>query len=203
MHLCATLFRGTHRGSFGLNGIWLGTSDITGRCSLSEVVSVPPQKNEGAHGNETARTDRRNTDRSAAGRTRSVSLCRPGCQHRIGDFDPRNRLVDRIEAKLAELAGDGIALSARTFRRYIAAYRRDGMAGLVDRRRTRGRSPTGRVDQRVVALLEAAAAERLHRSTGTRSRVINTVSLRAAVDEMAGTRAATASSGADVSLPEA
>lgn len=98
------------------------------------------------------------------------------------DYDPRNRLVDRIEAKIAELASDGIALSARTFRRYIAAYRREGVAGLVDRRRTRGRSPTGRVDQRVVALLETAAAEQLHRSTGTRSRLINTVSLRAAVD---------------------
>lgn len=33
-----------------------------------------------------------------------------------------------------------------------------------------------------MALLETAAAEQLHRSTGTRSRVINTVSLRAAVD---------------------
>jgi transposase InsO family protein len=98
------------------------------------------------------------------------------------DYDVRNRLVDRIEAKLAELAGDGMTLSARTFRRYIAAYRRDGIAGLVDHRRTRGTSPTGRVDQRVVALLETAAAEQLHRSTGTRSRVINTVSLRASAE---------------------
>ncbi|MDN4517183.1 Mu transposase C-terminal domain-containing protein [Mycolicibacterium austroafricanum] len=98
------------------------------------------------------------------------------------DYDPRNRLGDRIEAKLAELAALGRALSARTFRRYLAAYRREGIGGLVDRRRTRGRSPTGRVDQRVVALLETAAAEQLHRSTGTRSRVINTVSLRAALE---------------------
>ncbi|MDF2826277.1 MAG: hypothetical protein K0R68_3685, partial [Mycobacterium sp.] len=98
------------------------------------------------------------------------------------DYDPRNRLGDRIDAKLAELAASGRALSARTFRRYLAAYRRDGIAGLVDRRCTRGRSPTGRVDQRLVALLETAAAEQRHCSTGTRSRVINTVSMRAALE---------------------
>lgn len=33
------------------------------------------------------------------------------------DYDLRNRLVDRIEEKLEELARDGIALSWRTFRR--------------------------------------------------------------------------------------
>lgn len=88
------------------------------------------------------------------------------------EYDPRNLLGDRIEAKLAELRGTGTPMSERTLNRHLAAYRRDGIAGLVDGRKTRESSPTGRIDVRLVSLLEAAIDRQTTLSTGTRSRVI-------------------------------
>lgn len=63
-------------------------------------------------------------------------------------------------------------MSERTFRRHLTAYRRDGIAGLVDGRKTRQSSPTGRIDNRLVSLLEAAIDRQTNLSTGTKSRVI-------------------------------
>ncbi|MGH3633298.1 MAG: Mu transposase C-terminal domain-containing protein [Mycobacterium sp.] len=88
------------------------------------------------------------------------------------EYHPRNLLGDRIEAKLAELRDAGTPMSERTFRRHLTAYRRDGIAGLVDGRKTRHSSPTGRVDTRLVSLLEAAIDRQTNLSTGTKSRVI-------------------------------
>ncbi|HEY5855357.1 MAG TPA: hypothetical protein VIW24_15235 [Aldersonia sp.] len=62
------------------------------------------------------------------------------------EYHPRNLLGDRIEAKLVELRATGTPMSERTLRRHLAAYRRDGVAGLVDGRKTRESSPTGRID---------------------------------------------------------
>jgi putative transposase len=83
-----------------------------------------------------------------------------------------NLLGERIEAKLAELRAAGMPMSARTLQRHLAAYRRDGIAGLVDGRKTRESSPTGRMDQRLVSLLEAAIDRQTNLSIGTKSRVI-------------------------------
>jgi len=88
------------------------------------------------------------------------------------EYHPCNLLGDRIEAKLAELRAGGTPMSARTLKRYLAAYRRDGIAGLVDGRKTRESSPTGRIDPRLVSLLEAAIDRQTNLSTGTKSRVI-------------------------------
>ena len=88
------------------------------------------------------------------------------------EYDPRNLLGDRIEAKLAELRAAGTPMSERTLRRHLAAYRRDGVAGLVDGRKTRESSPTGRLDPQLVSLLEAAIDRQTNLSTGTKSRVI-------------------------------
>ncbi|MDV3245715.1 Mu transposase C-terminal domain-containing protein [Mycobacterium avium subsp. hominissuis] len=88
------------------------------------------------------------------------------------EYHPRNLLGDRIEAKLAELRATGTPMSARTLQRHLAAYRRDGVAGLVDGRRIRESSPTGRIDPRLVSLLEAAIDGQTNLSTGTKSRVI-------------------------------
>jgi hypothetical protein len=88
------------------------------------------------------------------------------------EYHPRNLLSDRIEAKLAELRAAGTPTSARTLQRRLAAYRRDGIAGLVDGRKTRESSPTGRIDPRLVSLLEAAIDRQTNLSTGTKSRVI-------------------------------
>jgi putative transposase len=88
------------------------------------------------------------------------------------EYHPRNLLGGRIEAKLAELRATGTPISARTLQRHLAAYRRGGIAGLVDGRKTRESSPTGRMDPRLVSLLEAAIDRQTNVSTGTKSRVI-------------------------------
>src|SRR3954454_22001556 len=94
-------------------------------------------------------------------------------------YSTENRLADRIDAKLEELKIAGTPVGERTFRRYLSAYRRHGISGLVDGRRTRESTRTGRIDQRVVALLETAVAGQLNLSTGTRSRVLNQVRIEA------------------------
>lgn len=95
------------------------------------------------------------------------------------EYDPRHPLFERIDTKVAELNADGFAISARTLRRHVEAYRRDGVAGLVDRRKTRVSSPTGRLDPRLASLLEDAMARQTNISTGTRSRVITAVTREA------------------------
>ncbi|MHC6595197.1 transposase [Arthrobacter sp. C152] len=91
------------------------------------------------------------------------------------DYDLRNRLQDRIAAKLAELEAAGTPMGERTLFRHIAAYRKDGVAGLVDGRLIRPASMSGRTDPRVVALLEAEVSGQRNLSTGTRSRAVNRV----------------------------
>lgn len=94
-------------------------------------------------------------------------------------YNPENRLMDRIEAKLDELRGSDLQLSERMLWRYITAYRREGIAGLVDQRKTRQSSSAGRVDPRLVSLLEDAIGRQTNISTGTKSRVIAEVTREA------------------------
>lgn len=101
------------------------------------------------------------------------------------DYDLSNRLQDRIAAKLAELAATGAPMGERTLFRHIAAYRKEGVAGLVDGRLTRPASLSGRTDARVVALLEAEVSGQKDLSTGTRSRAVNRVRMLAAQQGLA------------------
>jgi putative transposase len=99
----------------------------------------------------------------------------------VNDQDPRPEyapllpLKDRIKAKLAELEQVGSPIGERTLKRHIGACRKAGIAGLIDQRKTRQTTSTGRVDPRVVSLLEAAIFAQRNVSTGTRSRVIEHV----------------------------
>lgn len=95
------------------------------------------------------------------------------------EYDLGNTLEQRIEAKVSELDGTPLATSKRTLMRRISAYRAQGIAGLVDARKTRGTSVAGRTDPRVVALLEEQIAGQTNLSTGTRSRAILRVRLEA------------------------
>jgi putative transposase len=95
-------------------------------------------------------------------------------------YDVRLPLKDRIDAKVAELIAAGTPVGFRSLERYIKAYRSDGIAGLVDGRSTKQASPTGRIDPALVSLLEHAIGAQTTRSTGTRSRVIQQVSVEAA-----------------------
>jgi putative transposase len=94
-------------------------------------------------------------------------------------YHPDNLLGDRIQAKAAELAASGTPVSERSLRRYVAAYRKDGIGALVDGRKSRESSTTGRVDPRLVSLLEDAVNRQTNMSTGTRSRVIEQVTREA------------------------
>lgn len=88
------------------------------------------------------------------------------------EFDPaRTTLEQRELVKVAELAALGETASRRTLRRYRSAYASAGLWGLIDHRATRTSSPTGRVDPRVVEAVQAAMAEQVDRSTGTRTRL--------------------------------
>ncbi|MGQ0716650.1 MAG: Mu transposase C-terminal domain-containing protein [Pseudonocardiales bacterium] len=87
-------------------------------------------------------------------------------------YDPAvHTLAQREEAKAAELRALGERASRATIRRQRHAYRTAGLWGLVDHRRTRISTPTGRVDHRVVAAARQAIAEETSASTGTRGRL--------------------------------
>ncbi|WP_234809167.1 TnsA-like heteromeric transposase endonuclease subunit [Mycobacteroides saopaulense] len=95
-------------------------------------------------------------------------------------FDPKNRLGERVAAKAEELRHTQAPISERMLWRYLAAYRRDGIAGLVDRRKLRESNPAGRMDARLISLLDDAIRAQTNISTGTKSRVIAQVTREAA-----------------------
>ena len=94
------------------------------------------------------------------------------------EYDPSRPFMERIDAKVSELAAAGTPLSGRTLRGHVYAYRDQGVAGLVDGRTTREPRPGGRVDPRVISLIEAELAKQTDASTGTKGRVITHVTLR-------------------------
>jgi hypothetical protein len=88
-------------------------------------------------------------------------------------YDPATTTLEaRRRAKVEELRalGDGARLlgfaqiSVRTLRRMGAAYAREGVVGLVDRRWVRQGGQRPSVSPRVLEALEAVRAETLHRS---------------------------------------
>jgi hypothetical protein len=81
-------------------------------------------------------------------------------------YDPARRsLPEREEAKAAELAAAGQAVTARTVKRKRLQYEARGLAGLVDWRADRARQARGRTDGRVVEALEQAISEQERGST--------------------------------------
>ncbi|BBJ37418.1 transposase [Streptomyces antimycoticus] len=93
------------------------------------------------------------------------SLPRPCC-------DPeRTTLRERYEVKAAELRAAHCQVSAATVERKRLAWLEQGVWGLVDKRRVRGLSKRGRVDERVVKLLWKAHKRLKKKSSGTRSRL--------------------------------
>jgi transposase InsO family protein len=76
-------------------------------------------------------------------------------------FDPHTTtLSGRMDTKAAELG-----MTTRRLWQLRAAWHRDGLIGLCDKRKTRPRDPLGHLDPRVIAAIRAqAAAERLDSS---------------------------------------
>ncbi len=87
-------------------------------------------------------------------------------------YDPAlTTLRERYEAKAGELRAAHHQVSAATVERKRLAWLEQGVWGLVDKRRMRRPSGHGRVDERVVALLQKVHEKNKGRSVGTRSRL--------------------------------
>ncbi|MFE2129160.1 Mu transposase C-terminal domain-containing protein [Streptomyces amritsarensis] len=87
-------------------------------------------------------------------------------------YDPQHTtLRDRYRVKAAELRAAHHQVSAATVERKRLAWLEQGVWGLVDKRRVRGPSRQGRVDERVVRLLWRVHERHKNRSVGTRSRL--------------------------------
>ncbi|MFI2214804.1 integrase [Streptomyces sp. NPDC020141] len=93
-------------------------------------------------------------------------------------FDPKLRtLRQRYRAKADQLTQAGTAVSAATVERKCAAWRKEGLMGLVDKRLLRTATSHGRVDGKVVDIVwEILDDERARGlSPGTLSRLIDRV----------------------------
>ncbi|MGI5461222.1 Mu transposase C-terminal domain-containing protein [Streptomyces sp. CA-249302] len=87
-------------------------------------------------------------------------------------YDPeRTTLRERYATKAAELRAAHHQVSAATVERKRLAWLEQGVWGLVDKRRVRGPSRHGRVDEQVVKLLRKVHKRHEKRSIGTRSRL--------------------------------
>ena len=115
--------------------------------------------------------------------------CPPGAE---ADPDPRydpatTSLLDRVAAKVQELAGTDLATSDRHFRRARARYRAEGLRGLIDGRVLRKAAPSdplAKADSRVLTALAAAMAARTGSATITRRALF--VQVRAALEHEHG-----------------
>src|SRR6266852_3210546 len=88
------------------------------------------------------------------------------------EYDPSaTTLRQRELAKVAELEAGGHRVPLSTLQRLRLGYEREGLRALIDGRMTRGTSPAGRVDPRVVEAARQAIGEETDRSTGTVSRL--------------------------------
>ncbi|OMH28183.1 integrase [Tersicoccus phoenicis] len=95
------------------------------------------------------------------------------------DYDQSLPLLQRVSAKANELATSDRPVSARSLRRHVYAYRKEGVAGLVDGRKRRQRNPGREQDARLLDLIKEEIAAQETVSTGTRTRVITRVTVKA------------------------
>jgi hypothetical protein len=85
-------------------------------------------------------------------------------------YDPeRTSLTGREKAKADELAAAGHPVPVSTLKHRRQRWEARGLAGLVDHRVARRMSPTGRVDERVVAAMRQAIEEATNESSRTAS----------------------------------
>ncbi|PVC80807.1 Mu transposase C-terminal domain-containing protein [Streptomyces sp. CS014] len=95
----------------------------------------------------------------------------PGSWPRPGYDTGVTTLRQRCETKADELRAAHLHVSAATVERKRLAWLREGVWGLVDKRRVRRPSAHGRVDEQVVKLLLKIHKRYEDRSVGTRSRL--------------------------------
>lgn len=86
------------------------------------------------------------------------------------EYDPINHTLDERErAKVTELRAAGHTMSLRSLQRLRADYRREGLLGLVDKRKLRRLSPASNTDPRVVTALETLLVDKRGHSTVQRN----------------------------------
>ena len=100
------------------------------------------------------------------------------------EYGDDQTLEKRVTAKRAELAAMGVVLSQRTIWRYVVRYRDHGAVGLADPRWTRPHVITGRVDPRLLAIVEKVLTRQTKASTGTRTRAIAQITIEAAAQHL-------------------
>ncbi|MFJ7181050.1 Mu transposase C-terminal domain-containing protein [Streptomyces massasporeus] len=95
-----------------------------------------------------------------------------------GSFTPRHGYdvalttrTARYALKAAELQAAGLAGSVATVQRKCLAYEKEGLLGLIDRRRLRTGSPFGNVDERVLKVIRQEDKAQDGESAGTWSRL--------------------------------
>ncbi|MFD2794423.1 Mu transposase C-terminal domain-containing protein [Promicromonospora vindobonensis] len=96
-------------------------------------------------------------------------------------FDPALPLTDRYAAKSAESG-----VSVRTLKRWVAAFREIGPAGLLDGRGLRVSDPLGGVDERWLAMCRTVLAEHTDAARPTRNLLLQRVSARLAAEHGQG-----------------
>lgn len=88
------------------------------------------------------------------------------------EYGPDRTLRQQELAKLGELRGDGVSVTLITLQRRRKAFQDGGLLGLVDGRYRPRKSPTGRVDDRVVETLRRVIESETDASTGTGTRLM-------------------------------
>jgi len=96
-------------------------------------------------------------------------------------FDPALPLTDRYAAKAAELG-----VSVRTLKRWVAAFREIGPAGLLDGRGLRVADPLSGVDERWLAMCRTVLAEHTDAARPTQNLLLQRVSARVAAEHGQG-----------------
>lgn len=92
---------------------------------------------------------------------------------RRAEYDPESTLLrDRLRAKSEELTRLlGRGYSFKSLERKLAAYRKEGLRGIVDGRLVRPDAPLARADPRIVDALQAVIDAEVPASTGTARRL--------------------------------
>lgn len=97
----------------------------------------------------------------------------PGPGEPRPEYDPSLPLMDRYQAKAAELG-----VTVRTMQRWVAALQESGPAGVADGRSQRAADPLGGVDERWLEMCRLVLAEHTEASRPTQELVLRRISAR-------------------------
>ncbi|MEX6430462.1 Mu transposase C-terminal domain-containing protein [Ferrimicrobium acidiphilum] len=91
------------------------------------------------------------------------------------DYASDKSLGQRIQAKCIELSRDGIEVSQITMRRKVQALKHYGITGLIDSRKRRTSSETGRVPEEIITVVEELISSETLSSTRGKSYMVEVI----------------------------